>query len=243
MKPSCKAIIVLSFVLAVSANTLFAQPYSFDENGNGTQLIAYQPFSLPFEVAPDPSGGITNSPVLIYFLGAPVVSGDVALVEPDQSTVSKMLRFFTPAGSGNSAVIFYSQVDGTLAGVGIPYSADPVQISEVDPQTLWYPVSNQPGATTWGAVPIWTSFQYNIIITESPTPSVYLSGTNMIWHFMNGYSNVQFCVIASTNISLPPTKWTCVTTNQFDPNGCCLLTLPMEPDKPCRFYRIAVPTP
>lgn len=242
MKPSCKAIIVLSFVLAVSAKTLFAQPYSFDENGNGTQLIAYQPFTLPFEVAPDPSGGIINSPVLIYLLGAPVVSGDVALMEPGQSTISKLLRFFTSAGGVNSDVIFYSQVDGTLAGVGIPYSANPVLISEVDPQTLWYPDNNQPGATTWGALPMWTSFQYNII-TESPPPPIYVSGTNMIWHFTNGFSNGQFFVIASTNISLPLTNWTCVVTNQFDQNGCCLLTLPMEPDKSCRFYRIAVPTP
>jgi hypothetical protein len=241
MKPSCKAVIVLSFVLAVSANTLFAQPYSFDENGNGTQLIAFNPFSLPFEVAPDPSGGITNSPVLIYFLGAPVVSGDVALIEPAQSIISKLLRFFTPAGGSNSDVIFYSQVDGTLAGVGIPYSANPIPISEVDPQTLWWPGNNQPGATTWGAVPVWTSFQYNIII-KAPPPPVYLSGTNMIWHCTNGFSNAQFCVIASTNVWLPPTNWTCVSTNQFDQNGCCLLTLPMEPDKPCRFYRIAVPT-
>jgi len=240
MKPSCKAIIVLSFVLAVSANTLFAQPYSFDENGNGTQFIALQPFSLPFEVAPDPSGGITNSPVLIYVLGAPVVSGDVALMEPGQSTISKLLRFFTPAGGGNSDVIFYSQVDGTLAGVGIPYSANPVQISEVGQQTLWYPGNNQPGATTWGAVPVYTSFQYNII-TGSPTPPVYLSGTNLIWHFTNGFSNVPFYVVASTNISLASANWTRVATNQFDQGGRCTLILPMEPDKPRRFYRIALP--
>jgi hypothetical protein len=242
MKPSCEAIIVLSFVLAVSANTLVAQPYSFDENGNGTQLIAFEPFLLPFEVAPDPSGGITSSPVLIYFLGAPVVSGDVALMEPGQSTVSKLLRFFTPAGGGNSDAIFYSQVDGTLAGVGIPYTDNPVQISEVDPQTLWYPKNNQPGATTWGALPMWTSFRYNII-TKGPPPPIYVSGTNMIWHFTNGFSNAQFFVIASTNISLPPTNWTCVITNQFNQNGCCQLTLPMEPDKPYRYYRIAMPPP
>jgi hypothetical protein len=170
MKPTCKAIIPLSFILAVSAGTLFAQPYSFDENGNGIQLMALHPMPMPFTVAPDPTGGINTAPVLIYSLGAPVVSGDVALMEPDGSTISDLLRFFTPAGSVNSDVIFYSQVDDTLAGVGIPYSANPVRISEVSPDTFWFPGGNQPGATTLGALPVWTSFRYDIT-TAVPEPS------------------------------------------------------------------------
>ena len=173
MKQSCKAIIALSFILAVSANTLFAQPYSFDENGNGTSefLLSLPPLltPLPFEVAPDPSGGISTSPVLIYSLGATVVSGDVALMEPDGSTIADLLRFFTPARGGGSDVIFYSQPDGTLAGVGIPYSANPVEISEVSPETVWNPGNNQPGAPT-GAIPVFSLFQYDII-TEVPEPS------------------------------------------------------------------------
>ena len=170
MNQSCRTIIVLSFILAVSAGTLFAQPYSFDENGNGTRYIALNPYLLPFEVAPDPSRGITTSPVLIYSLGEPVVSGDVALMEPDGSTISDLLRFFTPAGSVSSDVIFYSQVDNTLAGVGIPYSANPVRISEVSPDTFWFPGGNQPGGTTLGVLPVWTIFRYDIT-TAVPEPS------------------------------------------------------------------------
>jgi len=161
---------LLSFALVVSANTLFAQPYTFDENGNGIQLIALNPMAMPFEVAPDPSGGISTSPVLIYSLGAPVVSGDVALMEPDGYTISDLLRFFTPAGGVNSDVIFYSQVDNTLAGVGIPYPANTVQISEVSPETTWFPGRNQPGATTLSALPIFELFRYGII-TAVPEPS------------------------------------------------------------------------
>jgi hypothetical protein len=170
MKKSFKAIIVLSFTLVVSANALFAQPYSFDENGNGIQYIALNPHPLPFEVAPDPSGGITTSPVLIYSLGAPVVSGDVALMEPNGSTIADLLRFFTPAGGVNSDVIFYAQVDDTLAGVGIPYPANPVQISEVSPETVWTPGQNQPGAATLPNSPAFEFFRYDII-TEVPEPS------------------------------------------------------------------------
>lgn len=125
---------------------------------------------MPFAVAPDPSGGISTSPVLIYSLGAPVVSGDVAFMEPDGSAISDLLRFFTPAGGVNGDVIFYSQVDDTLAGVGIPYSANPVQISEISPETFWFPGRNQPGATTLGALPTFEFFRYGII-TAVPEPS------------------------------------------------------------------------
>jgi len=242
MKASCEAVIVLSFVLVVSATTLFAQPYSFDENGNGIQYIAHNPYPLSFKVAPDPSGGITSSPVLIYFLHAPVVAGDVALREPGQSSISKLLRFFNPVPGSDTELIFYSQADGSLAGVGLPYSANPILTNEVDLQTTWQPRVNQPGATIWTALPVWTSFQYTII-TKPPAPPFYLSGTNMVWRWTNGLSNAQFCVIASTNAWLPLASWTYISTNQFDQNGCCLLTLPIEPDKPSRFYRIAVPIP
>lgn len=170
MKQSCKAIVVLSFILAVSANTLFAQPYWFDQNGNGTRYAgSISLLPLSFEVAPDPSGGITSSSVLIYSLGFPVVSGDVALMEPGGTTVADLLRFFTPAGGTTSDVIFYSQPDGTLAGVGIPSSANPIQISDVSPETVWNPANNQPGAST-GAVPVYASFEYDIN-TEAPEPS------------------------------------------------------------------------
>jgi hypothetical protein len=171
MKQSYKSKIASSFILVVSASTLFAQPYIFDENGNGIQYVAYNPYPLSFEVVPDPTGGITTSPVLIYSLGAPVVPGDVALMEPDGSTVADLLRFFTPAGANTGDVIFYSRVNGTLAGVGIPYSANPVEISEGSPATVWNPGIDQPGQTTWTALPVWTFFRYTII-TEVPEPSL-----------------------------------------------------------------------
>jgi hypothetical protein len=182
MEKSFQAIFVLSFTLVVSDNALFAQPYSLDENANGIQFIALHPFPMPVEVAPDPSGGISTSPVLIYSLRAPVVSGDVALMEPDGSTIADLLRFFTPAGEVNSDVIFYSQVDDTLAGVGIPYSANPVEISETSPETFWFPGNNQPGGTTLGGLPVWTSYSYGInTAVPEPSPMALLLVASGIW--------------------------------------------------------------
>jgi hypothetical protein len=170
MKKSCLAKIAVSLVLAASAGPLFAQPYSLDDNGNGIQYIAYNPFTMPFTVAPDPTHGITGSSVLIYSLGAPVISGDVALMEPDGTTVFELLRFFTPRAGGNSDVIVYAQPNGTLAGVGIPNPVNPVEIPVGTPDTIWQPGANQPGETTLGALPVFEFFRYTII-TAAPEPS------------------------------------------------------------------------
>jgi hypothetical protein len=169
MKKSCLLSIAFIAVLALSAGPLFAQPYSFDDNGNGIQLIALNPYPLPFSVAPDPTGGITSSDVLIYSLGAPVVSGDVALMEPDATTVFELLRFYTPTPGGNSDVIVYAQPNGTLAGVGIPSPVNPVNIPELTPDTIWEPGQNQPGATTLFALPVYESFRYTIITAPEPS--------------------------------------------------------------------------
>jgi hypothetical protein len=170
VKKSCLAKVAVSLLLAASAGPLFAQPYTFDDNGNGTQFIALNPYPLPFSVAPDPTGAITGSDVLIYSLRAPVVSGDVALMEPDGTTVFELLRFYTPRPEGNSDVIVYAQPNGTLAGVGIPNPVNPVEIPAGSPDTIWQPGANQPGETTLGALPVFEFFRYTII-TTAPEPS------------------------------------------------------------------------
>ena len=179
MRPPGKALMALSFILVISASTLFAQPYTFDENGNGIQYIAYLPFPLSYQLAPDPSRGITTSPVLIYSLGEPVVSGDVALMESDGTTIADLLRFFTPFGGSSSYVIFYSRTAGPthpLADVGIPFSANPLRINEGSGNTLWHPGANQPGMTTLGAIPVFAHFEYQII-TDVPEPAAVV----LVW--------------------------------------------------------------
>lgn len=236
MRRSFKAISASSFILVALAGTLFAQPYTFDENGNGLGFGDFHSFALPGQLVPDPSGGITNSPVLMYSLGWPVVPGDVALMAPGGATVAVLLRFFTPSNTNSSDLILYSQPNGTLAGVGIPYSANPVVISETSPQTLWYPGAGQPGVAF--AFPIFDTFEY-FITTTSPPP-VSVSGTNLLWNLTSGPTNRQFSVLATTNLSLPLSNWARISTNQFDALGRCQLTLPIEPDKPRRFYSLLI---
>jgi hypothetical protein len=229
MSQSFRTISASGLILVALASRLFAQPYTFDENGNGFTSFAYPPFPLLGEVVPDPSGGITNSPVLMYPLGGPVVPGDVTFVTPGGATVAVLLRFFTyPTDTNKRYLILYSQ----------PYSANPVAISETSPQTLWYPGADQPGASALPAFPIFETFEYFIITTSAPPVS--LSGTNLLWNLTTGPASRQFSVLATTNISLPFSNWARVSTNQFDALGRCRFTLPIEPDKPRLFYGLCI---
>src|SRR5258706_9569381 len=104
-----RALLVLPFVIgAISAS---AQPITIDENGHGTNSIfgAQPGFPVPFQVGPDPSGGIVGLPVLMYSLGYRVYAGDLELVANDRA--SDLIRFYTPAGN-TSLIIFYSDNDG-----------------------------------------------------------------------------------------------------------------------------------
>jgi hypothetical protein len=247
MKLSLKSIIVFGFVAALTARTFCAQTsdgFNFDENGYGSIISDHQGVGpLWSEVAADPSDGITNSSVLIYDLGYPVVAGDVALIEPGQTAIAKLIRFFPLPEYGDTLLIYYSQADGTKAGVGIPTSTNAVQLTLTNSLTIWYPTStNQPGYSELGAVPMWfTGLEY-YIHTASHTEPAYPAGTNLIWHYTGPFSSYHFFVLASTNMSLPQTNWTRVSTNVFDVTGSCTLTLPVGSGQPNFFYRIALPT-
>ncbi len=195
MKKSSLVTIALTLTLAASIHPLFAQPYTFDENGNGIQDIALFPYPLPFSVAPDPTGAITGSPVLIYSLGASVISGDVALMQPDGTTVFELLRFYTPVPGGNSELIVYAPHNGTLAGVGVPAPVNPVDIPAITPQTIWSPIATQPGASTLGVLPAFEYFRYTIVTAPEPSSPVLLligAGISLAaWGFRRKYSSIR----------------------------------------------------
>jgi hypothetical protein len=187
MKSFYKGILLLSIILAASAGKLFAQPYIFDENGNGSASPGtITGFALPYQVAPDPTGGITTSPVLIYSLEAPVFSGDLELLAPGGSSVDALLRFFTPVGSSTSDMIFYAPVNGSLAGVGIPTTVNPVELSETGSQTFFRPSGDQPGQGN-GTFPVFDVFQYTFITSPEPSPMVLLLAAAGVWLMAWGF--------------------------------------------------------
>ncbi len=194
MKTLLKSFLSPVLALAASAGTLAAQPFSIDENGNGIDyldIMAVPPFTapLPFTVAPDPSGGITGSGVLIYSLPTLVTAGDVGLVAPGQSAISDLIRFYNAPGANHSVIIFYSDIDGPdrdLADVGIPSAPNAVLINETGPEgnnrATWDPSSTGGPGFFNGVLPVFSRYSYTII-SDVPEPgaAALLFGGAGIW--------------------------------------------------------------
>ena len=164
--------------LAVWAISVSAQPLTLDENGHGTNTVfGIQPgLPVPFQVGPDPSGGIIGQPVLMYFMSYRVYAGDVELV--GNSGPTDLIRFVTPPGTNTSLIIFYSNNDGdgALADVGLPPSVSPFLFNENNPDPWWRPSSGQPGALLPGqTIPVGTVFWYRFLSdVPEPHPAVLL---------------------------------------------------------------------
>ena len=83
---------------------------------------------------------------------------------------------------------------------------------------------------------------FSQIIYQQYPPGIYMVGTNLIWSITNGPRAFTIYVVASTNLVLTMTNWSRLSTNTFDQNGKLILILPIEPVKPRRYYRLAIPT-
>jgi hypothetical protein len=177
MKQFVKAALLSTFTFAVSSGALLAQDFklTLDENGHGT--VNGTP--LAFTVGPDPSGGITTSPVLFYTLPFDVQGGDVRLFEPGLPNVptSDTIRFFEPTPGGHSSfLIFYSDIEAgehlDLADVGLPNSSGSIFIPETGPEgnngAVWNAVFPNPGTPLLGG-PVSGTAEYTII-SDVPEP-------------------------------------------------------------------------
>ena len=84
--------------------------------------------------------------------------------------------------------------------------------------------------TTWSR----GAYEYS-----QPVPiinAVLPSGTNLIISGTNGSPNGHYLVLASTNLLLPRTNWTRLSTNSFNGSGNFIFTNPITPNKPGLFY-------
>jgi PEP-CTERM motif len=177
MKPSTKTLFALGCAYTMAAASSLAQIYTFDEFGNSTTAPSTAPPMSPGILQADPSGGLTV-PVLVYTLPLLLVTGDVVLIEPGNSTggqYSDVVRFWDPTGANLTQIIFYSDFSATdpadaPADTGLPVNLiNPVFINEVGPEgnngASYIPPAGEPGYTVEGL-----ALQYNII-SDVPEPS------------------------------------------------------------------------
>src|SRR5438552_13784043 len=147
MKQTTKLLALVGAIMVIGAAPVIGQPvFAFDEFGNG----AFGPGTLQ----PDPTGGFTNGPVMVYSLPFAGTPGDVLLHDGALTNAFlDVLRF-----TGNGQLIFYSDnVDGFDAPAdtsGPPNPLFPNQVHLVEPQNeggleqvFYTPDPGQPGYT------------------------------------------------------------------------------------------------
>jgi hypothetical protein len=173
MKSIFKMLTAIGCAHVITATSLYAQVFTFDEFGNSSG-----PGITPGVLQPDPSGGLpASTPVLVYNLTFPVTSGDLWLTNGTEG-LSDVVRFWNPnpASGGPSQVIFYSDLSTTdpadsPADTGFPHNSLPIlSITEVGPEgnngAIYIPAGvGDPGYNLTGV-----AVTYNII-SDVPEPN------------------------------------------------------------------------
>jgi|GEM_PF-1361442 len=74
--------------------------------------------------------------------------------------------------------------------------------------------------------------------TNLPPVALHLlaGGNNFVFSASNGNPGSPYCLLASTNLSLPIANWTPVATNSSDANGNLIFTNSPDPNMPQMFY-------
>ncbi len=70
---------------------------------------------------------------------------------------------------------------------------------------------------------------------QHPTPS------NFIMTVTGGTTNGQFRVLSQTNVAEPVANWEIFSTNTYDGSGSLIVTNPVNPAEPQRFFRVVQP--
>jgi hypothetical protein len=168
-----KRLILISLCVCAALVTAPAagQIVNFDENGIGT--IDGNQLLRGFDIPPVP--GVDPIPTLFYVLPFtfPVAQGDVQVIEPDNGTISDVLRFVSDSSTNTSRVYVYSDletsgIDKDLADVGIPQPwINVVVVTEVGLEggvngIHWLPGLDQPGSPPAGVAPISYSFTSDV---------------------------------------------------------------------------------
>jgi hypothetical protein len=80
-----------------------------------------------------------------------------------------------------------------------------------------------------------------INVVAAPTPvisSIAISGNNLILSGTNGPASGNYIVVTSTNIAMPTSNWTVLSTDSFDASGVFHTTNILNPAIPQLFYQL-----
>jgi len=102
------------------------------------------------------------------------------------------------------------------------------------------PATPGPGLT-WDTTQLTIGIISVVGSSQPVISSMIVSGGNIILRGANGTTNGTFYQVTSTNVALPLSNWTTLSTNTFDANGAFSVTNPVSATTPKRFYRLKLP--
>lgn len=86
------------------------------------------------------------------------------------------------------------------------------------------------------------NFQLTVAPIQVQLSSVtQFSGNSMSFSGSGGAADATYKIISTTNLFLPTTSWTPVTTNRFDANGNFNLTFNINPTISREFFKVVIP--
>lgn len=152
--------------------------------------------TINLTITPTSFSGDTAHPALYIPLGALTLSGNTITVKNAATTpLGAGTYTLIQVGSGNISGTPNAAVTVTGTGIGLGGPASIV--------------------VSGGSV--------NLVIAGPPPPPAItgfsLSGTTLSFSATNGTANGNFVLLESTNLALPPSKWTPVLTNTFNGSG------------------------
>jgi len=80
-----------------------------------------------------------------------------------------------------------------------------------------------------------------LVFTYSIQSSIFRDGTNIVIVGTGGLPGDTCRILTSTNITLPMSLWTAITSSQFDPSGTLRCTNAINSGAKPQFFRIALP--
>jgi autotransporter-associated beta strand protein len=186
-----------------------------------------------------------NSLVLSFTNNHPPVAGTVAIYRTGTSMAIPIANLSSNWSDPDGDPVALADVNPSSTNGANNVSADDINIYYTNANNvadaIFYTVEDvrtnppaiyQPGDTQRTAIG-------EIIILPPPAISnISINGNSLIFGGAGGINGGTYYLLTSTNLALPLTNWTIISTNAFDANGRFNFTNPANPGSPQTFYML-----
>ncbi len=175
-------------------------------------------------------------------LGTPNAGAHVFMeIDKSSAAINDVLRStnnidFGGNGGGPGALVTVSNIGPALVAGDSFKLFDAASYSGAIGGVVLFPA--QPGpALKWNPSTLPSDGTLRVAVVPQPViSSASLSGANLVISGTNGTPNLNYAILASTNVALPLASWTALVTNAFDGSGNFSYTNSVAAPK--QFFRI-----